>query len=444
MLEKGATITEVDPNLPAIRAVRVLAPPDPSRLLASLAGLPGRFGLLTPTPPAHGLPWRSFVGALPVEISEALAPPPGPPGQGGWAAAPRWVGLLPYEATRAALERPAWTPAEHRPAPHHGSPRWARYGAVLVVDHRSGEVFCAGDDPDLRSLLKRHAERLPSPDPPASVRLLPTEHPALHRDRVAAALELIRAGDIYQVNLARRLDVALQGGLLPVFRRMLAVAPSPFAALLELPGAAAVCSTSPELFLRTEGEYVETHPIKGTRRRGRDQQEDRGLRQALEEDPKERAELAMVVDLERNDLGKLAVPGSVRVLGEPEVVTHPTLHHRVARVVARMEPGTTLRGLLEATLPSGSVTGAPKVRAMEVIAALEATRRGLYTGALGYLGYDGELRLAMAIRTLTVEGGEGHYHSGGGIVADSDPDREVEETRVKALQLAAVLQGGGS
>jgi anthranilate/para-aminobenzoate synthase component I len=257
---------------------------------------------------------------------------------------------------------------------------------------------------------------------------------------VAAALELIRAGDIYQVNLARRLDVEVRGGLDGVFSRLLAAAPSPFAALLELPGVPSVCSTSPELFLATRGQSVETHPIKGTRRRGKDAQEDAALRRALDADPKERAELSMVIDLERNDLGKLAIPGSVRVIEDPIVVTHRTLHHRVARVAARMPPGVTPEALLEATLPSGSVTGAPKVRAMEVIAELEASRRGLYTGALGYLGHDGELRLAMAIRTLTVRGEEGHYHSGGGIVADSDPEREVEETRVKALQLAAALE----
>jgi anthranilate/para-aminobenzoate synthase component I len=311
---------------------------------------------------------------------------------------------------------------------------------VLVVDHRSGEVFAAGDQDEPLRTLKRLAEADPRPPPPPRVRPLPSEAPALHRERVAAALELIRAGDIYQVNLARRLDVEVRGGLDGVFSRLLAAAPSPFAALLELPGVPSVCSTSPELFLATRGQSVETHPIKGTRRRGKDAQEDAALRRALDADPKERAELSMVIDLERNDLGKLAIPGSVRVIEDPIVVTHRTLHHRVARVAARMPPGVTPEALLEATLPSGSVTGAPKVRAMEVIAELEASRRGLYTGALGYLGHDGELRLAMAIRTLTVRGEEGHYHSGGGIVADSDPEREVEETRVKALQLAAALE----
>jgi anthranilate synthase component 1 len=439
MLEKGATNPEVDAIPTTIRASRVLTSPDPLRLLACLAGLPGRFGLLNPVPPPEGPPWRSFVGAFPLETSAALAPPPPRSARGLWASVPRWVGLLPYEATRASLERPGWTPQERRPPPHHLRPCWVRYGAVLVVDHRSGEVFAAGDQEEPLRALKRLAEADPRPLPPPRVRSLPSEPPALHRERVAAALELIRAGDIYQVNLARRLEVEVHGGLLGVFARLLAAAPSPFAALLELPGVPSVCSTSPELFLATRGQTVETHPIKGTRRRGKDVQEDAALRHALDTDPKERAELAMVIDLERNDLGKLALPGSVRVIGEPTLVTHRTLHHRVARVAARMPPGVTPEALIEATLPSGSVTGAPKVRAMEVIAGLEASRRGLYTGALGYVGHDGELRLAMAIRTLTVREEEGHYHSGGGIVADSDPEREVEETQVKALQLAAAL-----
>jgi anthranilate/para-aminobenzoate synthase component I len=160
---------------------------------------------------------------------------------------------------------------------------------------------------------------------------------------------------------------------------------------------------------------------------------------ALDADPKERAELAMVIDVERNDLGRIAVPGSVELIGRPRVITRGTVHHREATLRARLRPGLGRADLVRAMLPSGSVTGAPKVRAMEVIAALEAERRGLYTGALGAVFGDGTLRLSMAIRTLTVRDGEGHYFAGGGIVADSDPVRELEETRWKALQLGVAL-----
>ncbi|MCS6900937.1 MAG: anthranilate synthase component I family protein [Polyangiaceae bacterium] len=439
MLEKGATNPDASAIPTTIRALRVLAPPDPLRLLTCLSAQPGRFGLLSPLPPPEGTCWRSFVGAFPLEFSRDLAPPPAPRARGLWASVPRWVGLLPYEAVRCTLERPGWTPQEHRPLPHHLHPYWARYGAVLVVDHPTGEVFVVGDQQEACWELKRLAEHPPPTEPPFRARSLPSEPLERHRERVAAALEFIRAGDIYQVNLARRLDIEIQGGLGGLLAKLMATFPSPFVTLLELPGVAHVCSTSPELFLATQGQTVETHPIKGTRKRGRNAQEDEEQRRALDADPKERAELAMVLDLERNDLGKLAIPGTVRVRGAPRVVTYRTLHHRVAEVTARMPPGVTPHALIEAMLPSGSVTGAPKVRAMEVIAELEASRRGLYTGALGYMGHDGELRLAMAIRTLTVQGEEGHYHSGSGIVADSDPEREVEETQVKALQLAAVL-----
>lgn len=453
MLEKGVSTPAQRPFFPAIRASRVLAPPDPLLILARLSGLPGRVGLLTLEPPAPGLPWVSYLGAWPSEAVSDRTPPggvdPGPPALASgppppspWGHVPSWIGLLPYEATRSSLERPAWTPAERRPAPHHTRALWCRYDAVLVIDHREGSVWCVGDDPERCRALKSAAERPRSSSPEGSAEPLPSEPPEAHRARVEAALELIRAGDIYQVNLARRIDVALRGDPLDVFRRMASAAPSAFSALIELPESAAVYSTTPELFLRAlPSGHVETWPIKGTRRRGRDASEDLALRLALDADPKERAELSMVIDLERNDLGKLALTGSVRVPAPPRVVTHRTLHHRVARVAAQLPPATTWDDLLTATLPSGSVTGAPKVRAMEVIAALESARRGLYTGALGAIHRDGSLTLAMAIRTLTAHEGVGHYHVGGGIVADSDPDREVEETRVKALQLTATLRG---
>jgi anthranilate/para-aminobenzoate synthase component I len=187
--------------------------------------------------------------------------------------------------------------------------------------------------------------------------------------------------------------------------------------------------------------HLVTKPIKGTRPRGADAPEDRRLAVELSRDPKEVAELTMVVDVERNDFGRVAETGSVRVRGEPIVETYGSVHHRIATIVARMREGVSRQELLESALPSGSVTGAPKVRAMEVIAELESARRGAYTGGLGYLSHDGAMRLAMAIRTLTVASGVGHYFAGGGIVADSSAEREVLETRWKASQMTRLLQG---
>jgi len=183
-----------------------------------------------------------------------------------------------------------------------------------------------------------------------------------------------------------------------------------------------------------------TEPIKGTRPRSGDDAIDRARAAELDRDPKERAELAMVIDVERNDLARVAVPGSVEVAVSPHLAWHRTVIHRVARVRARVRAGMTRAEVLRAILPSGSVTGAPKVRAMEVIAALETARRGLYTGGLGLAAHDGSMRLAMAIRTAVFDpAGRGEYLVGGGIVADSIPANELEETRWKSAQLEALV-----
>jgi anthranilate/para-aminobenzoate synthase component I len=220
-----------------------------------------------------------------------------------------------------------------------------------------------------------------------------------------------------------------------VLARMLERGPSPFAAAFSW-GALDVISVSPELFISTDvyGSIL-TSPIKGTRPRGSNAERDAELARELEADPKERAELTMVLDVERNDLARLALPGTVQLAVPPHVETHGTVLHRVATLRAQRRPELSRAELLLCMLPSGSVTGAPKVRAMDLIAELEAERRGLYTGAFGYLSHDGSLELGMAIRTLTVREGQGHYWAGGGIVADSDPEREVQETLWKAEAL---------
>jgi anthranilate/para-aminobenzoate synthase component I len=241
------------------------------------------------------------------------------------------------------------------------------------------------------------------------------------------------------VNLARRLTFAMKGRPLDLFTAMWRRSPAPYGVLLDL-GHAHVVGASPELSIEVRGARLRTSPIKGTRPRGRDAADDARLKAELEADPKERAELAMTVGLHRNDLGKIAQTGSVRVLGEPTVTAAATVHSREAQVVALRDVQAKLSAIASACLPAGSVTGAPKVRAMEIIADLEAHRRGLYTGAMGYVGRDGGLVLAMAIRTATVAGGVAHYFAGGGIVWGSDPAREVEETRWKAVQIATSIR----
>jgi anthranilate/para-aminobenzoate synthase component I len=289
---------------------------------------------------------------------------------------------------------------------------------------------------ELQALLRRERHC------PLEVQLTAASNPLAHgehRQRIEQALRRITDGDVYEVNLARRIDLQVSGNALGILARISKWAQSEYAAALVLPDGAEVVSTSPELFLELEPNgHCRTLPIKGTRPRGGDAASDARLRDELERDPKERAELTMVVDLERNDLGRVAAVGTVRA-AEPYVTQLTSVFHRQAEVSAELRPGVGRSELLLSMLPSGSVTGAPKVRAMELIAELEAERRGLYTGAFGFVTHAGGMKLGMAIRTLSRRGNVAHYFAGGGIVADSDPEREVQETGWKALQIEKAL-----
>jgi anthranilate/para-aminobenzoate synthase component I len=390
----------------------------------------------------------SFLACDAVEASDAWVPAEGPPVRGwnGRSAGPRWVGLIPYEAGRA-IERSGWTRSpDERPPPAFARPTWRRYDAIVRVDHASGRVVIEADNDRAADRLARRLERGDAAARPFEVRPLPPIEPdGRHADRIREALRRIAAGDIYQVNLARAIDVELTSGdPLDVFFALYRASPAPYGFFADF-GAACVCAASPELALEVRGTRIRTAPIKGTRPRGRDAHADRELALDLDRDAKERAELTMATDLHRNDLGRIAVTGSVRVLGEPRVVGGRTVWSRVSEVVARRDPATTLDAIARAVLPCGSVTGAPKVRAMEIIAELEPVRRGAYTGAFGYLSRGNDLVLAMAIRALEViDRRWGRYGTGGGIVADSDPVREVEETRWKAAQLAALFSGAAA
>jgi anthranilate/para-aminobenzoate synthase component I len=441
----------------SLRVRDIPVAPDPLALARALhaAGAPG-VALLHTADRAADLPRLdrfSYVGAEPDRRSERLDPLEDDPGfvAGREGIAPRWIGVVPYEARRAALERPGWAPPEARPVPPVPAPVWYRYPALVCVDHARRRVFAVGRDLTAVERLARlvRAAR-PAPEPDVAVSVAEDEPPARHAERIAAALELIARGDLYQVNLARRLRVGLcKGDALALYGALARRAPSPFGCCLDLGGGLAVCSTSPELLLLAHARDPDgdlgvlfTAPIKGTRPRGANPALDAALAGELDADPKERAELVMILDVERNDLGRVAEAGSVGLVWGPRVVTHPTVHHRVALLRAHARLGATRTEVLSAMVPSGSVTGAPKVRAMEVIAALEPARRGLYTGGIGFVAHDGSVTLSMAIRTAVLADDEGEYWSGGGIVADSDPAREVEETRWKALQLLGAAACG--
>lgn len=402
---------------------------------------------------------RSYLAVEPSEWSRAEVPEPNRrPQVQAWGHVPRWVGILPYEAERSRLERSKWSPAERREPPILSKRCWYHYPVVVQIDKH---VTVVGEDASqTQKLAARLKERLPRlvrhrwAGPIAAMtdasRLLPASDDSflrrirstprhreaqLHVERVRAALAYIRAGDIYQVNVARRLEFDARGNALQLLGRLSAQSPSSFAVAWELQPNTSIVSTSPELFvdLKVNG-LLRTLPIKGTRARGRDAISDARERRCLAEDPKEAAELAMVIDLERNDIGKVARTGSVKA-GPPFIDAHRSVYHRQAWVSGWLRNDVTRAELLRAMMPSGSVTGAPKVRAMEVIADLEEARRGLYTGALGFISQEGGMRLSMAIRTLVTQSGVAHYHVGGGVVADSDPQREFEETGWKAVQV---------
>jgi anthranilate synthase component 1 len=251
---------------------------------------------------------------------------------------------------------------------------------------------------------------------------------------VRIAKDHIAAGDIFQVVLARRFKVPRRIEPLALYRALRMVNPSPYMVLLETPEVGLV-GASPEMLVRKTGRHIETRPIAGTRPRGMDAAGDRGLAEDLLADLKERAEHVMLVDLGRNDLGRVALPGSVRVPTFLDVERYSHVMHLVSSVEGELAPGKTALDLLLACFPAGTVSGAPKIRAMQIIDALEPEARGPYAGAVGYLSYSGDLDTCIAIRTLVVRGDETSVTAGAGIVADSDPRSEQLETEAKAAAL---------
>lgn len=265
----------------------------------------------------------------------------------------------------------------------------------------------------------------------------------LSRESFLRAVEKIQnylqAGDCYQVNLTRRFSAPAYGPPWNVYRRLRSLSPAPYACFLN-GGSFQILSSSPELFLlaRPDGTLI-TRPIKGTRRRGVTVQEDETLRRILERSEKDGAELLMITDLERNDLGKVCIPGSVEVLQLKELQSLPQVHHLHSTIRGKRKADCNLPDCLAAMLPGGSITGAPKIRAMEIIRELEPVPRGLYTGILGYLGPGNTGQFNISIRTVVVQDGTAFFHAGSGIVVDSDPQAEYEETMLKAKAMMEAL-----
>lgn len=291
----------------------------------------------------------------------------------------------------------------------------------------------------------------PGPQPALALHRLPVEEEIYsnftregYLQQVRRAKQYIAAGDTYQINLSQRLSAPVGLSPLELYARLRRVNPAPFAAFLDY-GEFAVLSASPERFLCIRGRDVQTRPIKGTRPRGATPAEDERLARELLASEKDRAENVMIVDLERNDLGRTCAYGSVHVTELCALERYETVFHLVSTVVGRLHHGYTALDCLKACFPGGSVTGAPKVRSMEIIDELEPTCRGVYTGAIGYLCFSGDMDTNIVIRTLVVKDGWAHFQVGGGIVADSDPETEYQETLDKARALiTAVAQPAGA
>ena len=271
--------------------------------------------------------------------------------------------------------------------------------------------------------------------PPAPVRLGHVAERGRHVADVEDALRLIAAGDIYQVNLTFPVDLHYAGDPLALYAAMRVRQPAANGGIAAL-GDLTVLSVSPELWISVSGDAAMTRPMKGTVARGRNAVEDAAARSGLAADPKQRAENLMIVDLLRNDLSRISVPGTVQVPALFTVETYPSLHTMTSTVTGRLRPGTSLREKVAALFPCGSVVGAPKIRAAEIIRALEPSPRGFYTGALGAIAPGGDMRFNVAIRTAVIGAdGHGRYGVGGGIVADSGPDAEYDEAMLKARVL---------
>ena len=284
------------------------------------------------------------------------------------------------------------------------------------------------------------AGEAPPPPPMAPGRGL-TAHTtrADYETKVQRVVDHICAGDIFQANLTQPFTADFDGDPRLLFWHLCHHSPAPFAAYFESGEGEAVLCSSPEEFLFVEGDFVRTRPIKGTRPRGSSPDEDRALLEELLASEKDQAELAMIVDLLRNDLGKVSTTGSVRVGPFPEHDSFAQVHHTYATVTARLRPDASLVDLLRATFPSGSITGAPKLRTMELLEELELVRRGVYTGAVGWIGPDRNMHLNVAIRTMVCGGGRVRFNAGGGITADSVPEAEYDETLHKADGMVRAL-----
>jgi para-aminobenzoate synthetase/4-amino-4-deoxychorismate lyase len=466
----------VDPEPPWVAAtsaeasferVRLDCPLSPQRVLAALAGetLPfaltgswagggaivgaGPLAVATGDPvaeQAHGGRWATLQGRDPFDTLDALPAVTGAP-HPEHAVGGGWFGWFGYPLAGLVEQVPAGPPRPVAMPEYH----LAYYDHLLRLDPTGQWWFEALVTPARAAALASRRRRLrallaaavgtgdphPSAPPPGPLRLSAAAADA-HRTAVSRCRRRIFDGEIFQANLCLRLETAWEGRAGDLLAAALHTVRPAYGAAFDTPDGA-IASLSPELFLRRRGDTVATGPIKGTIARPADPGLAAAARARLQRSAKDAAEHVMIVDLMRNDLGRVCVYGSVRAPREPTVEPHPGLWHLVSTVRGRLRPGAGNGDLLRATFPPGSVTGAPKVQALRVISELEGTGREVYTGAIGYASPLAGLELSVAIRTLELRRGRLWLGAGGGIVADSDPQREFDEALAKARPIAAAV-----
>ena len=387
----------------------------------------GRFDILAAAPRAvltsSEAPFGSLRRLAGSEVSD----------RGEWPVAGAAIGYLGYELGRSMA---GLAPAKPGVAPFMPEVAFALYPWTVVVDHvaRRAALTSLADFPDADARALRDALLEAPALAPRPFEILGPIRSTLGRDqylpRARRVLDYIDAGDCYQVNLTREFRVPCTGDPWTFYRYLHDTNPAPMGAYLEYPFGT-VLSSSPERFVSVEGRQALTRPIKGTRRRRADAAEDEAARRELSASAKDRAENVMIVDLLRNDFGRVCATGSVQVTALCELESFATVHHLVSTVTGRLPEGRDAVDLLEACFPGGSITGAPKRRAMQIIDEIEPHRREVYCGAIGYVTPQGRMDMNIPIRTTLCAGGELRFYAGGGIVADSTPEDEFEETEVK-------------
>ena len=315
---------------------------------------------------------------------------------------------------------------------------------AFLEDHESPAAARAAAEQRIQDALTRLASPVPLPliDAQRPVTRQPVRSNVTREKFEAAVLkakEHIRAGDVFQVVLSQRFETAFNGDPLKLYRCLRLVNPSPYMFCLRFSDLFSLVGSSPELHVRVTDDLAEVRPIAGTRRRGRTPEEDAQNAADLLADPKERAEHVMLIDLARNDLGRIAEIGSVRVTEQMVIERYSHVMHIGSHVVARLRKDKTSYDVMRATFPAGTVSGAPKIRAMQIISELETSKRGCYAGAVGYFGFDGALDCCIALRSIVLKGGRAYLQAGAGIVADSDPAGEYQETVNKAMAMVDAI-----